>query len=233
MSRVDNIFVHFSQSNFLPKDYDAATREFYSSVGKRTRSRRKIYFGVAQGSSCSSGDVEEIGTVHGNSAPRRHQRPKKKISGNKNEDASSAEIEIERIDEAEFRRKEQLSSPMRSFSTWQGHNEGDSVAYCSENARGNNFGRGTTYYLKCFRQDAALVMDQERSKSQQSLIFMTQVQIISFEPSSLPFQKFTITDDLGSTCSFTESILRNCGFHTGLFTSPHLIDVRERFRLDG
>uniref|UniRef100_A0A6N2NKB2 Uncharacterized protein n=1 Tax=Salix viminalis TaxID=40686 RepID=A0A6N2NKB2_SALVM len=37
----------------------------------------------------------------------------------------------------------------------------------------------------------------------------------------------------GSTCTFTESILRNCGFHTGLFTSPHLIDVRERFRLDG
>lgn len=41
------------------------------------------------------------------------------------------------------------------------------------------------------------------------------------------------TKGKGSTCSFTESILRNCGFHTGLFTSPHLIDVRERFRLDG
>lgn len=37
----------------------------------------------------------------------------------------------------------------------------------------------------------------------------------------------------GSTCAFAESILRNCGYHTGLFTSPHLIDVRERFRLDG
>ncbi|KAK4404333.1 Folylpolyglutamate synthase [Sesamum angolense] len=37
----------------------------------------------------------------------------------------------------------------------------------------------------------------------------------------------------GSTCTFTESILRNCGFRTGLFTSPHLIDVRERFRLEG
>ncbi|KAJ6900281.1 folylpolyglutamate synthase-like isoform X1 [Populus alba x Populus x berolinensis] len=41
------------------------------------------------------------------------------------------------------------------------------------------------------------------------------------------------TKGKGSTCTFTESILRNCGFHTGLFTSPHLIDVRERFRLDG
>ncbi|KAM7270941.1 hypothetical protein ACFE04_030155 [Oxalis oulophora] len=41
------------------------------------------------------------------------------------------------------------------------------------------------------------------------------------------------TKGKGSTCVFTESILRNCGFRTGLFTSPHLIDIRERFRLDG
>ncbi|PIA54584.1 hypothetical protein AQUCO_00900862v1 [Aquilegia coerulea] len=41
------------------------------------------------------------------------------------------------------------------------------------------------------------------------------------------------TKGKGSTCTFSESILRNCGFRTGLFTSPHLIDVRERFRLDG
>ncbi|KAK7286485.1 hypothetical protein RJT34_21506 [Clitoria ternatea] len=41
------------------------------------------------------------------------------------------------------------------------------------------------------------------------------------------------TKGKGSTCTFTESILRNCGFRTGLFTSPHLIDIRERFHLDG
>ncbi|KAK9063400.1 hypothetical protein SSX86_017270 [Deinandra increscens subsp. villosa] len=41
------------------------------------------------------------------------------------------------------------------------------------------------------------------------------------------------TKGKGSTCVFTEAILRYYGFHTGLFTSPHLIDVRERFRLDG
>ncbi|XVF83757.1 hypothetical protein PTKIN_Ptkin16aG0518000 [Pterospermum kingtungense] len=41
------------------------------------------------------------------------------------------------------------------------------------------------------------------------------------------------TKGKGSTCTFAESILRNYGFRTGLFTSPHLIDVRERFRLDG
>ncbi|PUZ38396.1 hypothetical protein GQ55_9G192900 [Panicum hallii var. hallii] len=41
------------------------------------------------------------------------------------------------------------------------------------------------------------------------------------------------TKGKGSTCTFAESILRSCGFRTGLFTSPHLMDVRERFRLDG
>ncbi|CAN7075449.1 unnamed protein product [Brassica oleracea var. botrytis] len=41
------------------------------------------------------------------------------------------------------------------------------------------------------------------------------------------------TKGKGSTCVFCEAILRNCGFRTGLFTSPHLMDVRERFRIDG
>jgi hypothetical protein len=37
----------------------------------------------------------------------------------------------------------------------------------------------------------------------------------------------------GSTCAFAESILRTAGCSTGLFTSPHLVDIRERFRLGG
>ncbi|XP_019102376.1 PREDICTED: folylpolyglutamate synthase isoform X3 [Camelina sativa] len=41
------------------------------------------------------------------------------------------------------------------------------------------------------------------------------------------------TKGKGSTCVFAESILRCYGLRTGLFTSPHLIDVRERFRLNG
>ncbi|KFK35117.1 hypothetical protein AALP_AA5G238200 [Arabis alpina] len=41
------------------------------------------------------------------------------------------------------------------------------------------------------------------------------------------------TKGKGSTCTFSECILRNYGLRTGLFTSPHLIDVRERFRLNG
>ena len=37
----------------------------------------------------------------------------------------------------------------------------------------------------------------------------------------------------GSTCAMVESILRQCGYKTGLFTSPHLVDVRERIRING
>eukprot|EP00887_Chlorella_sp_A99_P007527 scaffold2.g7527.t1 len=41
------------------------------------------------------------------------------------------------------------------------------------------------------------------------------------------------TKGKGSTCAMVESMLRACGYHTGLYTSPHLVDVRERIRIDG
>ncbi|CAD7695445.1 unnamed protein product [Ostreobium quekettii] len=41
------------------------------------------------------------------------------------------------------------------------------------------------------------------------------------------------TKGKGSTCAMVENILRACGYRTGLFTSPHMCDFRERIRLDG
>ena len=41
------------------------------------------------------------------------------------------------------------------------------------------------------------------------------------------------TNGKGSTCAFLERILRESGKRTGLFTSPHLMDFRERIRVDG
>ena len=41
------------------------------------------------------------------------------------------------------------------------------------------------------------------------------------------------TKGKGSTCAMVERMLRQAGYRTGLFTSPHLIDVRERIRING
>lgn len=37
----------------------------------------------------------------------------------------------------------------------------------------------------------------------------------------------------GSTCALTESILRSFGIKTGFYSSPHLISVTERIRING
>jgi dihydrofolate synthase/folylpolyglutamate synthase len=41
------------------------------------------------------------------------------------------------------------------------------------------------------------------------------------------------TNGKGSVCAMIESVLRASGFKTGLYTSPHLIDFSERFRING
>lgn len=41
------------------------------------------------------------------------------------------------------------------------------------------------------------------------------------------------TNGKGSTCAMIDSIARSCGQRCGLFTSPHLIDYRERIKVTG
>ncbi|KAK7078098.1 hypothetical protein SK128_023155, partial [Halocaridina rubra] len=41
------------------------------------------------------------------------------------------------------------------------------------------------------------------------------------------------TKGKGSTCAFIESILREHGYRTGFYSSPHLVAVRERIRING
>ncbi len=41
------------------------------------------------------------------------------------------------------------------------------------------------------------------------------------------------TNGKGSTAAILESILREAGYKTGLYTSPHLIDMRERIKISG
>lgn len=41
------------------------------------------------------------------------------------------------------------------------------------------------------------------------------------------------TNGKGSTCAIMDRVARSCGRRTGLFTSPHLIDYRERMQVSG
>ena len=41
------------------------------------------------------------------------------------------------------------------------------------------------------------------------------------------------TNGKGSVCAIIERVLREAGYRTGLFTSPHLVDFRERIRVGG
>jgi dihydrofolate synthase/folylpolyglutamate synthase len=49
------------------------------------------------------------------------------------------------------------------------------------------------------------------------------------------FKSFHIagTNGKGSTCAYLDAMLRGCGFKTGLYTSPHIIDFEERFQING
>ena len=41
------------------------------------------------------------------------------------------------------------------------------------------------------------------------------------------------TNGKGSVCSYINAVLIRAGIRTALFTSPHLVDIRERIRVDG
>ncbi|XP_022134300.1 folylpolyglutamate synthase isoform X2 [Momordica charantia] len=103
-------------------------------------------------------------------------------------------------------------------------------------------GNGTLKYSQTAYEEAldalsSLIVNRRRcDKSGDRFELMFEyVKMLDLEEPMLQMKVIHVagTKGKGSTCTFTESILRNCGFHTGLFTSPHLIDIRERFRLDG
>lgn len=50
---------------------------------------------------------------------------------------------------------------------------------------------------------------------------------------SVKFVHIAGTNGKGSICAMTTAALRGCGYAVGLYTSPHLVDLRERIQING
>lgn len=56
---------------------------------------------------------------------------------------------------------------------------------------------------------------------------------LAFPPRGVKVIHVAGTNGKGSTCAFIDAVARASGLRTGLFTSPHLIDYRERIKVSG
>jgi folylpolyglutamate synthase/dihydrofolate synthase len=73
-----------------------------------------------------------------------------------------------------------------------------------------------------------------QSRQQQQLEHVRDwARVLGIDPDATAALHVAGTKGKGSVCAYTESILRRAGLKTGLFTSPHLMTVRERFRING
>ncbi|XP_053684926.1 folylpolyglutamate synthase, mitochondrial [Sabethes cyaneus] len=68
---------------------------------------------------------------------------------------------------------------------------------------------------------------------QETLKYLGRIGISTDQLDKLPAIHISGSKGKGSTCSLVESILRAHGYRTGFFSSPHLVSVTERIRLNG
>ncbi|CAD6189285.1 unnamed protein product [Caenorhabditis auriculariae] len=84
--------------------------------------------------------------------------------------------------------------------------------------------------IKKMREQRDQVQNENIPESRR---FLKSLNISNNDLNSLNVIHVSGTKGKGSTCAFIEQILRDFGLKTGLYTSPHLIHVRERIRING
>lgn len=85
------------------------------------------------------------------------------------------------------------------------------------------------YMLNCFKK-YIMIFCIDIHKCNAVVLFRSG---ISNKLNDLKVLHVTGTKGKGSTCAFCESILRHNGLTTGFFSSPHLLEVRERIKVNG
>ncbi len=84
-----------------------------------------------------------------------------------------------------------------------------------------------------YEESVAWILSAQNLGMKLGLDTMRRVASILDNPEDdLEFIHVAGTNGKGSTCAFMESIARAHGLRSGLYTSPHLVDIRERFQVD-
>lgn len=88
-----------------------------------------------------------------------------------------------------------------------------------------NFSESFTYLLSLGNEVSAMKLGLENIRKLLSALGNPQRN----------FKKVQVagTNGKGSTCAFLDSICREAGIKTGLYTSPHLVSITERIKIDG
>jgi len=88
-----------------------------------------------------------------------------------------------------------------------------------------NFQQATDYLLSLGHESLSMKLGIES--------ISRLAQILGDPQAMIPAAHIAGTNGKGSTAAMLASISRAAGVRTGLYTSPHLIDIRERIRVDG
>lgn len=127
-----------------------------------------------------------------------------------------------------------------SVSSFFGREENEKVSASNWDSRGNASYEDAVESLLNLTSNANAINEAVKSKwatAERSIPkmrkYLERTGLTPEDVDKLSVIHISGTKGKGSTCAFSERILSCHGYTTGLFTSPHLFEVRERIRING